>query len=200
MATPQNFISYTKNLLERKEEWTLYFRKELLHRNNNTNNVCEAAMKVFKDKVLFSFVLHFCSEWNHLVILMLNMLLTSRYVLILFCFFFILNVIWNLKDLLKIEKKIISLLEDFNLNNIRPKSGIWVWCEHMHALTSIADMCFAFKSYLWLISMFFFLILTENKLSLALLYIQVVLLLENFIKRDMHSTPPNFVLFICHFY
>lgn len=36
---------------ERRVEWALCYRQEALVRNNQTNNIAEAAMKVLKDKV-----------------------------------------------------------------------------------------------------------------------------------------------------
>lgn len=43
---------YLENLYTRKEEWALCFRKHLILRGQNTNNICEAAMRVLKDHTL----------------------------------------------------------------------------------------------------------------------------------------------------
>ena len=51
-ASHPRFIKYITHLYSRKTEWALCFRNNLLLRGNNTNNYCEAAMKIFKDKIL----------------------------------------------------------------------------------------------------------------------------------------------------
>ena len=48
---PPNFLRYVESLMEDKDQWALSYRTPLMHRGQNTNNVCEASMKVFKDKV-----------------------------------------------------------------------------------------------------------------------------------------------------
>lgn len=44
--------SHLKALYERRSEWALCCRSDLPVRGNNTNNFCESAMRVMKDKVL----------------------------------------------------------------------------------------------------------------------------------------------------
>ena len=46
------FVAYLKLKYDRRAEMGLCFRKSLMVRGNNTNNYCEAAMKVLKDCVL----------------------------------------------------------------------------------------------------------------------------------------------------
>ena len=46
------FQAYVTALYDRKQEWALCFRDALLVRGNSTNNYCEVAMRVLKDKVL----------------------------------------------------------------------------------------------------------------------------------------------------
>ena len=46
------FQSYVTALYVRKEIWTLAYRDTLLVRGNNTNNFCEAAMRVLKENAL----------------------------------------------------------------------------------------------------------------------------------------------------
>lgn len=47
-----NYIKYLHKYEERKEEWAMFARQDLLIRNNHTNNYSEAGMRVLKDKVL----------------------------------------------------------------------------------------------------------------------------------------------------
>lgn len=44
--------SYIQVLYERRFEWALCLRADLPIRSNNTNNFCESAMRVMKDKIL----------------------------------------------------------------------------------------------------------------------------------------------------
>uniref|UniRef100_A0A2S2PBP9 SWIM-type domain-containing protein n=2 Tax=Schizaphis graminum TaxID=13262 RepID=A0A2S2PBP9_SCHGA len=46
------FESYITNLYQRKEEWALCYRKGLITRGQNTNNISEAGMKIIKDVIL----------------------------------------------------------------------------------------------------------------------------------------------------
>lgn len=48
-----NYAGYINNLYNRRGEWALCHREGTLIRNNNTNNYCESAMRVVKDKILF---------------------------------------------------------------------------------------------------------------------------------------------------
>lgn len=43
---------YIDNRFERREEWAICYRPNLILRGQHTNNLCEAAMRVLKDKVL----------------------------------------------------------------------------------------------------------------------------------------------------
>jgi hypothetical protein len=45
-------LNHLRSLYERRSEWALCCREELPVRGNNTNNLCESAMRVMKDKVL----------------------------------------------------------------------------------------------------------------------------------------------------
>lgn len=45
-------ISYLSNFKVRAKEWACCYRQELLTRGNNTNNFCEAAFRILKDKIL----------------------------------------------------------------------------------------------------------------------------------------------------
>ena len=49
----EKYSYYIAKLYTRKQEWALCHRNEKLIRNNNTNNYCEAAIRVVKDKVLY---------------------------------------------------------------------------------------------------------------------------------------------------
>ena len=46
------FITYLTNLYQRKEQWALCFRKGLITRGQNTNNISEAGVKIVKDVIL----------------------------------------------------------------------------------------------------------------------------------------------------
>lgn len=46
-------MNYVERLYQRRQEWAHCFRRKLPVRGNNTNNFCEAAMKVLKDKIFF---------------------------------------------------------------------------------------------------------------------------------------------------
>ncbi|GFR33336.1 SWIM-type domain-containing protein [Trichonephila clavata] len=51
----KNYPDYVKrfrNFLARKKEWILLFRKDLITRNNNTNNFSEASIRILKDVIL----------------------------------------------------------------------------------------------------------------------------------------------------
>ncbi|GFR17492.1 SWIM-type domain-containing protein [Trichonephila clavata] len=51
----KNYPDYVKrfrNFLARKKEWILLFRKDLITRNNNTNNFSEASIWILKDVIL----------------------------------------------------------------------------------------------------------------------------------------------------
>lgn len=43
---------HLKNLVPRASEWALFYRRKLLTRGNNTDNYCEANIKIIKDKIL----------------------------------------------------------------------------------------------------------------------------------------------------
>lgn len=47
------FVTYIERLFKRRHAWAHCFRANLPVRGNNTNNFCEAAMKVMKDKIFF---------------------------------------------------------------------------------------------------------------------------------------------------
>lgn len=42
----QKFIDYVRKMHDRRDEWSSYPRTDLITRGQNTNNICEAAMKV----------------------------------------------------------------------------------------------------------------------------------------------------------
>ena len=44
--------SHMKKVFDDRSSWALCFRKNLPVRGNHTNNYCEAAMRVLKDKVM----------------------------------------------------------------------------------------------------------------------------------------------------
>lgn len=46
------FKLYLEKLYSRRERWALCYRSMLPVRGNNTNNYCEAAMRILKDKIL----------------------------------------------------------------------------------------------------------------------------------------------------
>lgn len=46
------YFTYVENRFERREEWAICYRKNLVLRGQNTNNFCEAAMRILKDKIL----------------------------------------------------------------------------------------------------------------------------------------------------
>lgn len=48
----EKVLKYVENMFARKEQWAICYRKDLLVRGNNTNNFCETAMRVLKDRVL----------------------------------------------------------------------------------------------------------------------------------------------------
>lgn len=48
----ENLQTYISSLFHRKTEWALCYRRDLVTRGQNTNNISEAAMKVMKDNVL----------------------------------------------------------------------------------------------------------------------------------------------------
>ena len=50
--TIRKFKQYLASYYNRKAMWSTSERQDLLTRGNNTNNFCEAAMRVLKDKVL----------------------------------------------------------------------------------------------------------------------------------------------------
>jgi len=47
-----NYLNYVEKLWKRNTEWCLCFRSKLAIRGNNTNNIVEASIRVFKDIVL----------------------------------------------------------------------------------------------------------------------------------------------------
>ncbi|XP_033098950.1 uncharacterized protein LOC117102680 [Anneissia japonica] len=47
-----NFLKHVNKIYDRREEWATCYRANIPVRGNNTNNFCEAAMGVLKDKVL----------------------------------------------------------------------------------------------------------------------------------------------------
>lgn len=47
-----NAKAYLEHTWSRREEWCLPFRSDVLHRGNNTNNYCEASIRIFKDIIL----------------------------------------------------------------------------------------------------------------------------------------------------
>lgn len=48
----RKYKKYLTSYHKRKEMWSLVYRGSLMTRGNNTNNFCEAAMRVLKDKIL----------------------------------------------------------------------------------------------------------------------------------------------------
>jgi len=53
MSVPhKGFKSRVQHYFDRKEEWILCYRKNIITRNNNTNNYAEASIRVLKDIVL----------------------------------------------------------------------------------------------------------------------------------------------------
>lgn len=46
------FVNRFEKFYQRKHEWILYFRKDLLTRQNNTNNMAEITIRILKDIVL----------------------------------------------------------------------------------------------------------------------------------------------------
>lgn len=46
-----NFVQYIRNMWERKTEWILCFRTQLVTRGNDTNNFAEDSIRIFKDIV-----------------------------------------------------------------------------------------------------------------------------------------------------
>ncbi|XP_042913687.1 uncharacterized protein [Parasteatoda tepidariorum] len=51
-AVYPNFVKRFKNFFTRKSEWLLLDRQTLITRQNNTNNFCEATIRILKDVVL----------------------------------------------------------------------------------------------------------------------------------------------------
>ncbi|XP_071962543.1 uncharacterized protein [Antedon mediterranea] len=49
--TYPQFIDHVTKLYDRREMWALCYRNELPMRSNNTNNYCEAAMRILKDHI-----------------------------------------------------------------------------------------------------------------------------------------------------
>jgi len=47
-----NFIKYISNYRIRASQWAMYFRNDLITRNNHTNNYSESSIKLLKDKIL----------------------------------------------------------------------------------------------------------------------------------------------------
>lgn len=47
-----NYLNYVEKLRKRNTEWCLCFRSKLPIRGNNTNNIVEASIRIFKDIVL----------------------------------------------------------------------------------------------------------------------------------------------------
>ena len=47
-----NAKAHLEYIWSRREEWCLPFRSNVLHRSNNTNNYCEASIRIFKDIIL----------------------------------------------------------------------------------------------------------------------------------------------------
>jgi len=48
----ENFKNRLLKYLDRKEEWILHHRRDIITRNNNTNNYAEASIRIIKDIVL----------------------------------------------------------------------------------------------------------------------------------------------------
>ncbi|XP_072050227.1 uncharacterized protein [Amphiura filiformis] len=48
----KSFKEYLKKMFERKDEWAVSYRLDIPIRGNNTNNYCESAVRVLKDKIL----------------------------------------------------------------------------------------------------------------------------------------------------
>jgi len=46
------FESYVVGLFQRCNEWALCLRQSLITRGQNTNNICEAGVKIVKDTIL----------------------------------------------------------------------------------------------------------------------------------------------------
>lgn len=46
-------MTYLRRLYKRRSEWALCLRVKLPVRGNNTNNFCEAGMRVIKDKIFY---------------------------------------------------------------------------------------------------------------------------------------------------
>lgn len=47
-----NYLNYVEKLWKRNTEWCLCFRSKLPISGNNTNNIVEALIRIFKDIVL----------------------------------------------------------------------------------------------------------------------------------------------------
>ncbi|KAJ2952467.1 hypothetical protein O0L34_g6778 [Tuta absoluta] len=52
VKTNKKLEKHITNLWERREEWCLAYRSDILTRGNNTNNYCESSIRIFKDVVL----------------------------------------------------------------------------------------------------------------------------------------------------
>lgn len=47
-----NYLKHIASYVDRRTEWALCYRDQLLVRGNNTNNLCESAMHIMKDYIL----------------------------------------------------------------------------------------------------------------------------------------------------
>ncbi|KAH9631844.1 hypothetical protein HF086_000668 [Spodoptera exigua] len=52
VATNYKLQNYLTNMWARREEWCLSYRHDIINRGHNTNNFCEASIRIFKDIIL----------------------------------------------------------------------------------------------------------------------------------------------------